>query len=517
MKKTIALILALAMLITVCGCGKTDGKDTGPAKSDVKLIDENAIKSENAAPDSEAHSYPVMFKMDNEQNNPLLTNIYCADPTSVEYNGRLYVFGTNDHEQYEKKGSSSNTYEKIDSFVVISTDDMVNWRYETTIDTRSIAPWIVASWAPSVVSRVEDDGKTHFYLYFSNSGCGVGVLTATDPAGPWEDPLNCALINAGMKGLTDCPQPFDPGVCIDDDGVGWLAFGGGRAKDGTDYMPGTSRICRLGADMISVDSDFVKIKAPYFFEASEMNFINGTYVYTFNTSWEHRLEWDNTLLVDAPPACSMCYMTSKTPLEGDSWEYHDYYLKNPGELGMEYGNNHTHLHKYLDNYYIIFHSMGMQKGLNRENLGFRSIAADRIEVDEENVRIDPCEATVQAADIAIKSLNPYLINEAETAFFTDCTYFDFDGENLAKCEGSNIIGLKGVDFGEGSQTFAVKVKGKGKVTLRFDSLESEPAAVLEFDCDDFATVYTDAKISGVKDYMLLELSGDFTFDKWQFD
>lgn len=48
----------------------------------------------------------------------------------------------------------------------MSTDDMVNWTYHGLIKTDSIAPWIVASWAPSIVKRKEKDGKTHFYLYF---------------------------------------------------------------------------------------------------------------------------------------------------------------------------------------------------------------------------------------------------------------------------------------------------------------------------------------------------------------
>ena len=63
-------------------------------------------------------------------NNPLSPLVFCADPTAVEYKGRLYVYGTNDHQQYEEKGADiENTYEKIVSLVVFSTDDMVNWEY----------------------------------------------------------------------------------------------------------------------------------------------------------------------------------------------------------------------------------------------------------------------------------------------------------------------------------------------------------------------------------------------------
>ena len=37
--------------------------------------------------------------------------MFTADPTAVEYQGRLYVYGTNDTEQYEQ--TEKNSYEKI--------------------------------------------------------------------------------------------------------------------------------------------------------------------------------------------------------------------------------------------------------------------------------------------------------------------------------------------------------------------------------------------------------------------
>ena len=210
---------------------------------------------------------------DTRFNNPISPDFYCADPTAVKYNGRLYVYGTNDHQQFEEAGPDvDNTYEKIKSLLVFSTDDMVNWTYHGEINVGEIAPWIMASWAPSIVSREEEDGKTHFYLYFSNSGIGTGVITSTDPVTGWTDPLGHCLVTGDTPGLSDCPNPFDPGAVIDDNGVGWLSFGAGKASDGTDYMPNSVRIVKLGDDMLSFASDFEKIPAPYSFEASELNY-----------------------------------------------------------------------------------------------------------------------------------------------------------------------------------------------------------------------------------------------------
>lgn len=103
--------------------------------------------------------------------NPLSDFIFVADPTSMEYNGRLYVYGTNDTQQLDSVGKDGkNTYQYIHSLVMLSTDDMVNWTYHGLIDVKALSPWGIASWAPSIVSRIESDGKTHFYLYYSNSG-----------------------------------------------------------------------------------------------------------------------------------------------------------------------------------------------------------------------------------------------------------------------------------------------------------------------------------------------------------
>ncbi len=322
--------------------------------------------------------------------NPLSDEVFCADPTSVEYKGRLYVYGTNDSEQFEATSKDTeNTYEKINSFVVFSTDDMVNWKNEGTIDVKAIAPWITNSWAPSVISRRESDGKTHFYMYFSNSGMGVGVITATDPLGPWEDPLGKPFITSVTKGLKNCPIPFDPGAVIDENGTGWLSFGGGRAKNATEDMPGTARIVKLGDDLLSFDSEFAEIPAPYFFEASELNYINGTYVYTYCSDWNnHLLGWHkNKYGIDAPSTASMVYMTTKTPLDTESWEMKGEYFCNPGLAGFDYSNNHTHLQKFGGRWFILYHTMILKSKLGYKG-GFRSICADEITVDEQAVTIE---------------------------------------------------------------------------------------------------------------------------------
>ena len=307
--------------------------------------------------------------------NPISGSVFCADPTAIEHEGRLYVYGSNDHQQSEE--SNKNDYDKIKSLVVFSTDDMVNWIYHGRIEVNKVAPWISNSWAPSIASRVEEDGLTHFYLYFSNGGSGVAVITSTDPVGPWSDPLGKPLVYQDMPGLTNCPAPFDPGVCIDDNGVGWLTFGGGTPASEAEIHTNVPKIVKLGPDMLSFASDFVSIDAPYFFEASELNYIDGMYYYTYCNNWQERGdEWDYEG-IDKPPICSMAYLVTKTPLDAGSWKYKGAYFYNSGqsdkgESGMRWGNNHTHFCTFKGVNYIVHHTLLLEE-LMGGTAGFRSM------------------------------------------------------------------------------------------------------------------------------------------------
>ena len=342
--------------------------------------------------------------------NPVSPNIFCADPTAVEYEDRLYVYATNDTQQAEK--SDKNDYVHIKSFVVFSTDDMVNWAYHGRIEVGQIAPWIQNSWAPSVVSRKEKDGKTHFYLYFSNNGNGVGVLTAEHPLGPWSDPLGKPLIWQGMPGLQNCPAPFDPGVCIDENGTGWLSFGG-VPENGAKVHSNVPKIVRLGEDMLSFDSDFVSIDAPYFFEASELNYIDGTYYYTYSTDWQkHGVGWDYGG-IELPPVCAMAYLTTKTPLDSDSWEFRGGYFYNSGEnadgeSGLRWGNNHTHFCEFQGTNYILHHTLWLEE-LMGGTAGFRSLMVDYLPMNAETGEI-PLTAATRKGVAQIKALDPYAEN-----------------------------------------------------------------------------------------------------------
>jgi len=454
--------------------------------------------------------------------NPLLDFMFTADPTAVEYNGRIYVYATNDNQQFEKEGKDGkNSYGYIRSLVMMSSDDMVNWTYHGIINTAKLAPWSQNSWAPSITSRLEADGKTHFYLYYSNSGVGSAVLTSTSPVGPWSDPIGKNIVDRSVPGV-DCEAPFDPGVVIDDQGTGWLVFGGGTPK--TKYMPDNSRIVKLGADMISLASNVSKIPAPYFFEGSELNFINGTWVYTYNTNWDERTEWPYSN-IDKPTACSMCYMTSKTPLIPDSWKYRDNYFKNTGEINVgPLTNNHSHLFKFKEKYYLAYHAMYLQDYFDTKG-GFRNVGIEEVPVDEGNgVNIPMVNATFKGTS-QLNPLNPFVLQQAETTAGTSGkVQFEAVG-NVGNMVAIGIVDkqclmVRGADFSKQIPSkFEARVKGKGKIDVYVTNLKGKPLVSLLCDGKEWTTLSKkiEQKIEkGVENIYFVFNGENFLFDEWKF-
>ena len=524
MKKLFTIMLCAAMLFcTACAGEESDVKQTESMKNEaVKTAsDEDILESLSGGSPIEKVSENLYKTAD--ISNPLSPNIYCADPTGIEYNGRLYVFGTNDNQQFEVKGKGNGGgYEYIKSLVIFSTDDMVNWVYHGIINVGEIAPWIYNSWAPSVISRVEDDGLTHFYLYFSNSGAGVGVITATDPLGPWSDPLGGPLVYQNMPGLENCPAPFDPGAVIDENGVGWLAFGGGAPNGDGVVHTNIPKIAKLGDDLISFDSEFVSIDAPFFFEASELNYLDGEYIYTYCNDWQdHKVGWDYEGIAP-PPGCAMCYMTTKTPLDSGSWQYKGAYFYNAGEnksgqSGLRWSNNHTHYIEYRGRNYILHHTQLLEE-LNGSNDGFRSLMVDYLPINEDGSI--PIQAATKEGVEQIKPFDPYAANAGSTMLTSADVGFDGDINPAAvsNAEGAWIY-IKGADFSDGAADFIAKVRGSGRIEIRFDDINSEPVAFADFDNDDFANVRAAEiapEISGEHDIFILFSHKNIELKEWKF-
>ncbi|HIZ56214.1 MAG TPA: family 43 glycosylhydrolase [Firmicutes bacterium] len=538
-KKIISLLLASVLMITsLAACGGSGEESSTADNSSESSAEESSgessaedSSSESSAEESSGEESPTMSTINAlservsvtaelgkapkelDQMNPLISQRYSADPTSVEYNGRVYVYSTNDDQQY-LTGSDENTYRDINTLNVFSSDDMVNWIDHGYIDVKAASPRITTSWAPSIVKRVEDDGLTHFYLFYAEDGWATGVLTATDPLGPWTDPLGRAVISPAypeVEGyMVNC---FDPGAYCDEDGTIYVSCGGGVVN--TEAEPMSSAIVELDDDLNIVGHPHV-INAPYFFEASELNKINGKYVYTYNSNWQPR---DVPVEGYTPsPTCAMEYMISDSPT--GPYTYKGYYFPNPGEAGFYWGNNHTHLQEFNGKWYLFYQSRMLEQANGIEK-GFRCVMAEEMTISED-CTITPKKATKTGVE-QVKTQNAFDKHRAATicsqaGIMTLAKEGAESGTTVVTdIQEGDWIRVKGVDFGDGASQFTATVKGEGIIDIRLDDINSATVGSVDFNSEEEVNVVNSIDtITGVHDVFFVFGGSDWEFDSWQF-
>ena len=176
-------------------------------------------------------------------------------------------------------------------------------------------------------------------MYFADNGSGIGVLEADSPTGPWKDPIGKQLISRETPGCSgsEIGWLFDPAVLVDDDGTGYLYFGGiGDTTDKPeDFIknPKCGRVVKLADDMVSLAGDPVTIDAPYMFEDSGINKIGDKYYYSYCTNWTNFSGRDENV-----PTANIAVMESDNPMTG--FKFVGCVLKNPGTYFGASGNNH---------------------------------------------------------------------------------------------------------------------------------------------------------------------------------
>ena len=382
-----------------------------------------------------------------ENNNPLYTQRFGADPGVMEYNGRLYVYMTDDILEYDTQGNvKENTYSKIRTINCISSDDLVNWTDHGRIPVAGpsgIAKWAVNSWAPCAAHKTID-GKEKFFLYFCNGGNGIGVLTADSPAGPWRDERGSLLITRSARNCADVTWLFDPAVMVDEDGTGYLAFGGGIPQ-GKQAAPGTARIVRLADDMIHLDGDPVRLDVPWLFEDSGINRVNGKYWYTYCSNFQ--TAGNSLRLSDG----AIQYMVADNPL--GPYTYMGELFPNEGRFFGMYGNNHHSIASLNGEWYLFYHNRPVEKAMGVTG-NYRSPQADRI-VFGENGLPQQVRGTMKGLE-QLKPLDPFrTVSAATMSHQAGITVEGADGRSWICGEAGSWIRVSGVDFGSGASALAV--------------------------------------------------------------
>lgn len=447
------------------------------------------------------------YKADGE-NNPLFTQRFGADPSVMEYNGRVYVYTTNDVIEYDSNGKvTENTYAQVNKINCLSSADLVNWTDHGAIPvagTDGIAKWATCSWAPCAAHKTIN-GKEKFFLYFCNGGNGVSVLTADSPTGPWTDPLGKALITRATPNCNDITWLFDPAVMVDDDGTGYLCFGGG-VPDGKDAMPGTSRIVKLGDDMIRLAGTPVTIEAPYLFEDSGINKIGDTYYYTYCSNWK-----------TAGNAYGMTsgaieYMTSNNPL--GPYTYGGELFRNQGTFFGLYGNNHHSLCTLDGQLYLFYHNRSVEKAMGIEG-NYRSPQVDAVTM--QGTKIQAVTGTMTGI-AQKKTIDPYQTVQAETMSNQAGIQVRGLGDTVVtEIDQGDWLKVSGVHFSKGASQIAIQASSKNGCAVKICTGSPTGKAVGYAEIPSGGTMTTVSAmvqgLNGTQDLYFV-FSGQAEMDSW---
>lgn len=463
-------------------------------------------------------------------NNPIYTQRFGADPYVISYEGRVYVYMTGDILEKDAAGNvKDNSYSKINTINVFSSDDLVNWTDHGAIyaaGKNGRASWGNNSWAPAVAYK-EVDGKMQFFIYFANGGNGIGVLSSDSPTGPFTDPIHKALVSRATPNCADVAWLFDPAVLVDDDGRAYLYFGGGIPNE--QYAnPGTGRVVELGDDMISLKGEPVALDIPYLFEDSGINKIGDTYYYSYCSNWNVDAEDAKKL---GFTSANIVYMTSDSPM--GPFTLQGSILKNPGDFFGCYGNNHHCMFEFNGQYYMAYHTQILEAKLGISG-GYRCTHIDPVTIREDG-SIAPITATKTGVK-QVKSFDPYQTVEAETVAVMggietvrlgkEAEYFGTGNMAVNEVHSGDFMALYGVDFGEqGAEYFTASIKNNqpqknAVIELRLDTPNGDVVGYLEVskteeEYQDMTTKLL-TKVTGKHHVIFIFLGEGYEIDTWKF-
>jgi arabinoxylan arabinofuranohydrolase len=487
----------------------------------------------------------VLGKLPGE-GNPLISHKFGADANAFVHDGRVYLYMTNDTQVYYPGAngiSPTNTYGGINTITVISSDDLVNWVDHGEIAVAGpdgVARYASQSWAPAVESKVID-GKEKFFLYFANSGGATGVIVGDSPLGPWHDERGSSLITKATPGASNGRNwLFDPGVLIDDDGQGYLYFGGGgddgsRTSENTNH-PKSTRVIKLGDDMISTVGSAEVIDAPLVFEASHAFKRNGRYYYSYSSNFG----FSGPVDPNGPPTGAIAYLMADSPM--GPWtadKYAGVIFRNPSVYFGAGGNNHQSVFEFKGEYYFTYHAQTLNRRMTGgATQGFRSPHIAKLAFHEDGT-IQEVIGSYAGVD-KVRDVDPYRVIEAETIAWQQgiatkkvagaSKEFGVQAPNLVvhDIDNGDWTSLASVDFRDsGAASLTAKVLplvAGGKIQLRLDDRTAPVVATIPVDAPLGEWTELTAPLSGVTgvhDVYFTYAGPDgenlFEIDSWAFE
>ncbi|TGE23682.1 alpha-N-arabinofuranosidase [Hymenobacter aquaticus] len=271
-----------------------------------------------AAPDSAATAAPAAAAPDSASKKylaqPLVKDIYTADPSAHVFNGRIYIYPSHDIETGMPENDNGDHFAMRD-YHILSMDSIGGQvtDHGVALDLKDI-PWAGRQlWAPDAAYK-----NGTYYLYFpvkdKQDVFRIGVATSKLPTGPFK---------AEPKPMAGTLS-IDPAVFTDTDGKTYMYMGGiwggqlqrwrtGKydASKPKEQEPAATepsvgpRVARLSADMKQLAEPVREVKIVdkdgkvllsgdnnrRFFEGAWMHKYQGKYYFTYSTGDTHFLAY----------------------------------------------------------------------------------------------------------------------------------------------------------------------------------------------------------------------------------
>jgi len=440
---------------------------------------------------------------DIKNHNPVVSHRYSADPGVMVYDGRVYIYGSNDGNVSERQGKT-NDYSQIKTITLLSSSDLVNWMDHGPIPAtgqNGAARFANNSWAPAACHK-KINGKEKFFVYFANNASGICVLESDSPTGPFKDPLGKPLItrqtpNSNVEWL------FDPACLVDDDGNGYLYFGGG-VPNGQGANPKTVRVVKLGNDMKSLAGTPQTIDAPWVFEDSGINKIGNTYFYNYCTNFNGGPYGNGRI----------AYMTSNSPMgpftyKGTCFNNQGDYLQDGG------GNNHHTIIEFKNKYYIFYHAQWLDKQVKGKSNGYRTTHVDELPMNGNS--FGNAKATVQGVQQLGNVDGSKLNYAASMAWQSGIDVQGHGAVTQVKYNRGAWTGVSNVDLG-GASSITLKASSKSGATIKVctDSEKGNAFGYVEIPAGGSLQEVkgTLSGATGTKNLFFVS-SGDAVIESWQ--
>ena len=255
--------------------------------------------------------------------NPIIMDRFVADPSAHVFNGRMYIYATDDQ-------SNSGTYWDSSVWRAYSSNNLTTWTdHGSFFGIAGGFAWAnELAWAPTAAYR-----NGYYYFYAPVNRDKIGVARSTSPTSGFRDVRGNPLIDKARDANTGA-EPIDPAVFTDADGQAYMYFG-----------TRTPKVVKLGADMMSTTGGIQNVVVdgggPSYGEAPWLHKYNGLYYFSYSTGWPGQI----------------AYATGTSPMGPFTYR----------GIILDYTNistNHQSIVEYQGQWYIVYHRNGRTGGGN---------------------------------------------------------------------------------------------------------------------------------------------------------